>query len=339
MKELDALQQENERLKKLIQLDALTNVLNRKAVEQSINTLLKKQENGVLLMMDVNEFKYINDTFGHVTGDDTLMELARILKVYFFTKDIIGRVGGDEFVVFMPGVYTKEIVANKVKGLNSRLKQSGYSIGIGNHLQVSTGAEFAQAQDDFQRLYERADIAMRAGKQVRTPALHFYSRDLKLSMQRLNREEEWESSQIDIQNISHKMKEINITKGAFYPDFTTFLSIYRYLERMLSRTEMSVHLILISLTDEQGSFIPLELREQGMRVLQESISVSLRLSDIYTQYSSCQFLVMVLNAKEEHIHLITTRIQEAYQSRMEGHGHTVLSYHFYPLEPAIITKS
>lgn len=164
--ELEVLKMENSRLQKLIQQDSLTGLLNRRAIESEVNKLLTDKISGVFLMMDIDEFKYINDKYGHLTGDRVLVELSRIMELCFFRKDLIGRIGGDEFAVFMPGEYQEDMIENKVSSLNSRFKQAGKQLGINGRLCVTIGAEFSRDTDSFQTLYEKADIAMRIGKRT-----------------------------------------------------------------------------------------------------------------------------------------------------------------------------
>ena len=126
--ELEVLKMENSRLQKLTQQDSLTGLLNRRAIESEVNKLLTDKISGVFLMMDIDEFKYINDKYGHLTGDRTLVELSRIMELCFFRKDLIGRIGGDEYAVFMPGEYKEDMIKNKVGSLNSRFKQAGQQL-------------------------------------------------------------------------------------------------------------------------------------------------------------------------------------------------------------------
>lgn len=333
MKELEALKLENDRLRMLAQQDSLTGLLNRGTIEKKINEVLSKESFGVLLMMDVDEFKYINDKFGHLTGDRILQELARVMGLYFFKKDLIGRMGGDEFVVFLSGRYTTEMVESKVEGLNSRIAQVGRESGLGSRLQITAGAEFVREGDSFQSLYERADAAMRAGKGDWKKSLRFYEPDMAESEPSLEEEKVHTVSAADIRYITRQLRENRLVEGAYCQDYNTFLGIYRFMERGLTRTGLKANLILISLTNQFGSFIPLEERGKMIGNLKESISSSLRLSDIYTQYSSCQFLAMALGASLENMQLIADRIQEAFRHNVPEREDIVLTFNFYPLQP------
>ena len=104
MKKMDELLVENDRLRILARHDSLTGLFNRGAMEEEIGALLRNKKGGVFLMLDVDHFKDINDVYGHLTGDLVLQELSRIMGYLFFKKDIIGRMGGDEFAIFIPGM-------------------------------------------------------------------------------------------------------------------------------------------------------------------------------------------------------------------------------------------
>ena len=83
--------------------DALTNAYNKRSTEEKINDVLQEhpQEPGTFVIMDVDCFKYVNDRYGHAVGDKVLQQFGQILQAHFREGDIIGRIGGDEFVVFM----------------------------------------------------------------------------------------------------------------------------------------------------------------------------------------------------------------------------------------------
>lgn len=333
MEEIKLLKSENERLHRLAQQDALTGLLNRKAIETQVNERLKNYDSGVFLMMDVDEFKYINDKYGHLTGDRTLMELANIMKLCFFKKDLIGRMGGDEFAVFLPGTHNESMVESKVKNLNSRFAQMGSRLGIGGRIRITVGAEFSQNGDNFQSLYERADTAMRIGKTDWRKSLHFYKPDMKANGADGYSRRVHPAASSDINYISCQIRENNPVKGAYCQDYNTFIAIYRFLERGLERTGLRVHMILLSLTDRCGTFVALDDREYLMEKLRESLCGSLRSSDIYTQYSSCQFLAMLPGAVRENMSVVTARIQNSFRIRVPDREDLVLSFSFYPLQP------
>lgn len=152
--------------------DPVTGLLNRRGLDNALATLLgsPKAESRqlALLLVDLDYFKAVNDTFGHAAGDLVLREVANILSQSIRRTDIVGRTGGDEFVVLLPGIEgpqkAEEIASNIIVGLSrpivvgdEQLAHIGASIGIS-----VTGPE----REPAAALLRRADIAMYAAKQA-----------------------------------------------------------------------------------------------------------------------------------------------------------------------------
>ena len=90
-------------LREKASIDGLTGALNRKAAELQINILMEdKNCKGYLFMIDVDDFKTVNDTLGHAMGDLALINLVKLLKENFRKADVVGRLGGDEFIDHHP---------------------------------------------------------------------------------------------------------------------------------------------------------------------------------------------------------------------------------------------
>lgn len=122
--------------------------------------------------------------------------------------------------------------------------------------------------------------------------------------------------------------------GAYCQDYETFKNIYRFVERRLRRAKISSYILLLTLTDGNGDFPPLEKRERQMAALRELIQNSLRSGDVFTQYSSCQYLVMVADASAENVEMIAARIREAFYRIIDNGSGQVLLHHCYPMWPA-----
>ena len=109
------------------QTDPLTDLFNKQHTQESIDLWLKDEAcSGIqaMLFMDIDYFKQINDRFGHSVGDDALRFVGQALRQEFRSSDIIGRVGGDEFVVFMRNVPVKHAVRFHAASLRTRLKSA-----------------------------------------------------------------------------------------------------------------------------------------------------------------------------------------------------------------------
>ena len=93
-----------------MQLDPLTRIYNKTASEEIVDAFLEKSTQGthVLYVIDIDDFKKINDTFGHTVGDMVISDIATLIREQFTDEVIVGRVGGDEFIVFMKDTSVKE---------------------------------------------------------------------------------------------------------------------------------------------------------------------------------------------------------------------------------------
>ena len=114
-----------------------------------------------LIMLDVDRFKDVNDTYGHAVGDEALCQSAALLRRHFRGSDIVGRVGGDEFIVFMKNIPGDAIVSSQLE----KLCQAFHAIRIAEahdlRLTCSAGAALAPADgSDFDTLYKKADLAL-----------------------------------------------------------------------------------------------------------------------------------------------------------------------------------
>jgi diguanylate cyclase (GGDEF)-like protein len=100
------LKEANDKLKDLAYIDYLTGVLNRRALIDRLGQEMKRSKREFkplsIILLDIDAFKEINDTYGHITGDQVLKAFARSIKESLRTYDILGRFGGDEFLICLP---------------------------------------------------------------------------------------------------------------------------------------------------------------------------------------------------------------------------------------------
>ena len=90
-------------------IDFLTGILNRRAFQKSVEDEMYKKTPGVFIFIDVDNFKSYNDTYGHNNGDFCLKHCAETMKKCFPAESIIGRYGGDEFVVYLKNLTVEEV--------------------------------------------------------------------------------------------------------------------------------------------------------------------------------------------------------------------------------------
>lgn len=332
MESFEKLKSENKSLRILAEQDSLTGLLNRRTMEEKINKTLKYSTSGVFIMLDLDGFKQINDKYGHLMGDRILQELGRLISYFFFKKDCIGRIGGDEFVVFMVGEYEKTFVLDKIDGLQNRIRQAGSDLGLKSSLSFTAGAAFAEKGSTFKQLYEQADCAMRSGKHESKNKLYFYEPSIKMLKTETALPGELGSFVSDMEYIIQELKETEMPDGSYFQEYPVFLTIYRLFERLLGRFGLKCHVLLITMMDSCGSYVNLEELEFFMDKLRESICSSLRVSDVYTQYSNCQFLVMTPGAGQKDMDIIITRIQNVFREKISDRQDIMLSFNFYPLK-------
>lgn len=149
--------------------DALTGLLNKIYTEHMISEWLHEkdfEDLQALMMIDMDYFKQINDTFGHVTGDQVLKIFAGFLKEQFRTTDIIGRVGGDEFMILMKNVRLDYSIQLHLKKLYANLENVNIPELNGQKLSCSIGCAVAPTDaESFSQLYHLADQALYTAKQ------------------------------------------------------------------------------------------------------------------------------------------------------------------------------
>lgn len=168
-------------LQKAAMLDGLTEIYNRNTVEQAIMSHLADEGNGgrhALFLMDIDNFKGINDTYGHIAGDNVLAELARLLRVQFCQEDIYGRMGGDEFILLYKDYGSLDAVRAKADKLIEEF--SGKAFGADGAIPISLSIGISLYDTDgktFLDLYQHADNALYKTKQRGKNGYSFYSGD------------------------------------------------------------------------------------------------------------------------------------------------------------------
>ncbi len=151
----------------LSKIDGLTGVYNRTATEALSNHLLNVRPDISygFMMLDVDDFKNINDTYGHIIGDEVLKGVANRLQRFFRTGDIIGRLGGDEFVVFMSGMNSEELLQRKATELRNLIKESALT-DLHLKVEVSIGVCMSRRGSSFMELYSEADKVLYETKDI-----------------------------------------------------------------------------------------------------------------------------------------------------------------------------
>ena len=157
--------------------DLLTGLNNKLATERKITEFLEKNptSQSMLFLIDLDNFKTINDTMGHAFGDEVLRTLGKQLSPMFRVTDIVGRIGGDEFMVFVKNVNTEEHIYKEAKKVESFFRK----FEVGEYVKYAATASigvaiFPEEGANFEKLYKAADRAVYKAKERGKKQLAFY---------------------------------------------------------------------------------------------------------------------------------------------------------------------
>lgn len=155
---------EQEVLREQASRDSFTKLLNRGTMELRVEEALAHtgtQEEYAYIALDVDDFKQINDVYGHGAGDMLILALAKLLKETFGEENYVGRMGGDEFAVFIRDVKNRKKVCEMAECVRRGLHGEQHALGFHKEPSVSIGIAFGpEAGTSFAELYHRADDAL-----------------------------------------------------------------------------------------------------------------------------------------------------------------------------------
>ena len=184
------------KLKFLAERDALTGLRNRYVFDATLENELQRcsydQRRVGLLFIDIDNFKRINDAFGHQVGDKCLVDVARRLETTLRDSDILCRLGGDEFAVLVTDLPQAEKIRHLsdriLEAMDSSLEVDGNVIDVTLSIGVAT---YPECDETVTGLMKCADVAMYRSKELGRNQVQYYSRDFHQRMQaRIKREEE-----------------------------------------------------------------------------------------------------------------------------------------------------
>lgn len=169
LQDVDAVKRAELALREKAERDALTQLFNKATTEQLISDAVSAntEELSALLVLDLDNFKGINDTYGHLYGDAVLTKVGATLKKLFREKDIIGRIGGDEFVVYLQNIPSVELVHSRCQLLAETFHAMMQETAPELTVSCSIGASlYPENGRDYTSLFRCADEALYQAKKL-----------------------------------------------------------------------------------------------------------------------------------------------------------------------------
>ena len=280
-------------------IDHLTGLMN-KSHSQTTLTDLCRNRSGALMMLDLDSFKLVNDLFGHAMGDQILIRFARIIQANIRPKDIAGRIGGDEFVVFCNNVKDPSVLRDRSARINQMLTDTARSLlGEDNNvpLGVSIGIVFVPDNGtEYEKLAQLADKALYKVKQNGKHGCAIYEEASSTADKPLNP---------SMRSVRMSLDERSKRNDGYELPLDSFRIIYRFLQRSMKNNHDPVQFVLFDIEftnadSEDNSFTT--------DCFAENLGTSLRRSDVYCQSSSGQFLLLLPGANKKNGQKIITRI-------------------------------
>ena len=274
-------------LKKDAETDKLTGLLNKVSSEKAL-TEACKTGTGALLMIDLDSFKLVNDIHGHAMGDKILVTFADILRSAVRSSDMVGRLGGDEFIAFCYSVHEESAIAQKSKFINEKITEAAKKL-MGEDMNIPLGASIGcvfipMNGTDFSDLFKKADKALYNVKQNGKHGYGIYSETTK----------ETETANVaTLAQVEMILSERNPESGAFILVFENFRTIYRFLKRTRGFYSKSTCLVVFNIKrhKEGGKFSTAEAQELFMETLQKTF----RSGDVIAKNGNSQILVLLTN--------------------------------------------
>lgn len=163
----DCTREMTEKMKNLefARTDYLTHIWNRRYTEELIEEKIKNDKDGIFILFDIDKFKSVNDSYGHMTGDDLLVKISSKVTDKLCDGDVFGRLGGDEFVLWLSGSGDKEADKMRVWEIFESTKFQHVEKNVEMDIHCSAGVVFVDdCIKDFEEIYARADKAMYQAK-------------------------------------------------------------------------------------------------------------------------------------------------------------------------------
>ncbi len=288
-------------LKEEAVIDKLTGFLNKAGSNMELEKCCKN-EKGTLMIVDLDSFKLINDIYGHESGDRILENFASIITDNSRNDDIRGRIGGDEFIVFLKDICDEQTIAGFASRINERIHKIAVDL-FGEDMDIPLGASVGAVKipefgTDYEELFKLADKALYFVKQNGKHGYSFYQDEESFAS---------EGSGNEISRISKILEERNTTNSALWLGQEAFASIYRFMLRYIKTYHEVAYKVLFTVVPMDEKTESSKLKEAA-DYFGDMLNHALRKSDIMMQSRPNQFFLLLPELSEQSIDPVMSRI-------------------------------
>lgn len=302
-----------------VTMDELTRLHSRTYAESRIVRLLEEKHYGTLLVMDMDNFRQVNELFGHIAGDMVLKTAADALRAGTSGKDVLCRLGGDEFMIFLTDVTERNEVEQKIRAIQENFAGALKDLDCENATSLSVGIAISPVDGkNFEMLLNGAEKALYFVKHNRKGGYAFYRQETG--------GERGQKTTTDLKHI-RSILEGRIKRseqGAFRVRYEDFDRIYGYIQRGVRRNRQQVQTLLFTLSTDDDGDLGLS-SEEPMKTLELAAASSLRMVDVGTRYSSMQYIVILVDTDLENGKKVADRVAKQFYRMYGGRG-VVVSY-------------
>ncbi len=297
--------------------DHLTGLLNKRGAAEALNSACS-EKTGMLAILDLDSFKPVNDIFGHDMGDRLLMELADLMRKNAGANDILCRVGGDEFVVFIEGAGEKDI-KEKTEILNREIVNLAKVI-LGEDMNIPLGVSVgavkvdASMTEDYETLFKKADKALYVVKNSGKHDYVIYDENLFMTSDASGR-----ANVSGIAEIRKILGERNRTKKPYRVENNRLQEIYRLLERLGDSSVINSVMIDFIVNSSGEKKVNTEIMDVLIQILDES----LRSTDVYGYDNNNTIIVIITDSDQADADVIINRIESKWNEHPATEGYSV----------------
>ena len=306
------IKKQQEQIRQMAEIDSLTGLYNRRRFQTDLTTFLENGEEGAVFMLDIDDFKYINDTQGHTYGDRVLWSVARFLEQKLPKEAIAYRFGGDEFLI----VVRREIDQSKIRSYVDEVSQLLEVLlpvqGTHNHITCSMGVvRYPQDGTTVDELLVKADIALHHAKRLGKNRHQFFKWDIAAIFSERMQLEEVVVEAISAEALTLLYQPIIETKTG---QIAYFEALVRLEGRSVSPADFVPIAEELDLTIPLGRWVIQEAinqlaRIQNTRKPAKPISVNLSVKQFYDE-GLVDFLTVKLAEQEVDASLLELEITE-----------------------------